>query len=231
LRSRAAAPDHLHVTRTGAVAARPTLTPVLAVALVVLAYLCGSIPTGVLLSRRRGVDPRDIGSGNIGATNVARAAGPAAGLLTLAGDTLKGLVPVLLAGKVGLSSPAIAVVGLAAFFGHLYSCFLGFDGGKGVATALGVLVGLAPLCAALLVAIFALTIALTRYVSLASLLAAFLTAPLLLALGYDTATVLVGLVTSVLIALRHRDNIRRLRFGTEPRIGVVRPSEMDSGIA
>ncbi|MBI3770921.1 MAG: glycerol-3-phosphate 1-O-acyltransferase PlsY [Deltaproteobacteria bacterium] len=203
----------------------------LALALLVVAYLCGSIPTGVLLSRRRGVDPRDIGSGNIGATNVARAAGPAAGLLTLAGDTLKGLLPVLIAGALGLSSTTIALVGLAAFLGHLYSCFLGFDGGKGVATTLGVLIGLAPSCAALLAAAFVLTIALARYVSLASLLAAALTAPLLLALGYPAATVLVGLVMSALVTLRHRDNIRRLRFGTEPRIGVARPSEADSGLA
>src|SRR5947199_8360762 len=96
------------------------------VAVVVFAYLCGSIPTGVLLSRRRGVDPRDIGSGNIGATNVARAAGATAGLLTLLGDALKGLVPVLVAKSLGLASTAVAVVGLAASLGHLYSCFLGF---------------------------------------------------------------------------------------------------------
>ena len=106
----------------------------LAFALVALAYLCGSIPTGVLLSRRRGVDPRDIGSGNIGATNVARAAGTTAGLLTLVGDTLKALLPVLVAKSLGLPSAAVALVGVAAFLGHLYSCFLGFDGGKGVAT-------------------------------------------------------------------------------------------------
>src|SRR5437870_2915467 len=105
-----------------------------ALALIVVAYLCGSIPTGVLLSRRRGVDPRDIGSGNIGATNVARAAGPTAGVLTLVGDTLKALLPVLVAQRFGLGAGALALVGLAAFLGHLYSCFLGFDGGKGVAS-------------------------------------------------------------------------------------------------
>jgi glycerol-3-phosphate acyltransferase PlsY len=200
--------------------------------LVVLAYLCGSIPTGVLLSRRRGVDPRDIGSGNVGATNVARAAGPTAGLLTLAGDVLKGLGPVLVAGWLGVSNTAIALVGLAALVGHVYSCFLGFEGGKGVATALGVLLGLAPACAVLLVVVFVLTIARRRYVSLASLLAAALTAPFLLVLGYPVATVLAGLVMSALVAFRHRDNVRRLRFGTEPRIGIARSSEeMDSGLA
>ena len=203
----------------------------LTLALLVLAYLCGSIPTGVLLSRRRGVDPRDIGSGNIGATNVARAAGPTTGLLTLAGDVAKGLAPVLVAGALGRSETVIVLVGLAALVGHVYSCFLGFEGGKGVATALGVLLGLAPVCATLLVGVFVLTIALGRYVSLASLFAAALMAPLLLVLGYPAATVLVGLVMSALVAFRHRDNVRRLRFGTEPRIGIARPSEMDSGLA
>lgn len=199
--------------------------------LIVLAYLCGSIPTGVLLSRRRGVDPRDIGSGSIGATNVARAAGPAAGVLTLVGDVLKGLLPVLAAKALGASATASALIGLAALLGHVYSCFLGFDGGKGVATALGVLFGLAPECAAILVVVFALAIAFGRYVSLASLVGAALTAPMLLALGYPAVTVSVGLVMSAVVAFRHRDNIRRLRFGTEPRVGVVRPSQADSGLA
>jgi acyl phosphate:glycerol-3-phosphate acyltransferase len=200
-------------------------------AFVVFAYLCGSIPTGVLLSRRRGVDPRDVGSGNIGATNVARAAGATAGVLTLIGDLLKGLVPVLMARRIGLSSPAVAVVGLSAFFGHLYSCFLGFDGGKGVATALGVLLGAAPLGAVILVGVFLLTIVVTRFVSLASLLAALLASPLLLTLGYPRATVAIGVVTGALIAFRHRDNIRRLRFGTEPRLGMAKISSTDSGVA
>lgn len=199
--------------------------------LVALAYLCGSIPTGVLLSRRRGVDPRDIGSGNIGATNVARAAGPLAGVMTLVGDTLKGLLPIVIARWLGCSESATALVGIAAFLGHVYSCFLGFDGGKGVATGLGVLLGLAPLGALIQVGIFVVAVALARYVSLASLIAATTTTPLLLTLGYPRATVIAGLVTSLLIALRHRDNIRRLRFGTEPRIGVTRATEMDSGVA
>jgi len=203
----------------------------LTLALVLLAYLCGSVPTGVLLSRRRGVDPRDIGSGNIGATNVARAAGPTAGVLTLAGDMLKGVVPVLLARRLGVPLSGVAVVGLAAFVGHLYSCFLGFDGGKGVATGFGVLLALAPLGATIAAVVFVVALALARYVSVASLVAAGTTTPLLLALGYPLAVVAVGLVTSVLIAARHRDNIRRLRFGTEPRIGVARQSSADSGVA
>jgi len=200
-------------------------------AVIVLAYLCGSIPTGVLLSRRRGVDPRDVGSGNIGATNVARAAGATAGVLTLIGDLVKGLVPVILARRIGLSNAGVALVALSAFLGHLYSCFLGFDGGKGVATTLGVLLGVAPLGALILVGVFIVTIAITRFVSVASLLSAAVAAPLLLALGYPWATVGVGVVTGALVARRHRDNIRRLRFGTEPRVGVTKVSSLDSGVA
>jgi glycerol-3-phosphate acyltransferase PlsY len=204
---------------------------VLTLTLVAIAYLCGSVPTGILLSRRRGVDPRDIGSGNIGATNVARAAGTTAGLLTLLGDTVKAFVPVLVARSLGLSATAVALVALAAFLGHLYSCFLGFEGGKGVASAFGALLGLAPFGAVLLVAVFVVAVAIGRYVSAASLLAAVLTTPILLSLGYAAATVLAGLVMSLFIAFRHRDNIRRLRFGTEPRIDSGRTSEVDSGLA
>jgi glycerol-3-phosphate acyltransferase PlsY len=204
---------------------------VVTLALIAFAYLCGSIPTGVLVSRRRGVDPRDIGSGNIGATNVARAAGRTAGLVTLAGDAAKGLIPILVASRVGVSHPALTLVGLAAFLGHLYSCFLGFDGGKGVATALGVFLGLAPLGTAMLIGMFLLVLTFTRYVSLASMLAAITSAPLLLALGYPRETVAVALVIGVLVTFRHRDNIRRLRFRTEPRIGMARSSPADSGLA
>src|SRR5580765_462504 len=148
--------------------------------LIVVAYVSGSIPTGVWLARRRGVDPRDIGSGNIGATNVTRAAGKTAGFLTLTGDTLKGFLPVIAAAELGVGDTGQALVALSAFTGHLYPCFLGFQGGKGVAVSLGVLLGLAPLGMAIVVPIFLLTVALTRYVSLGSILAAAAT-PLVLA--------------------------------------------------
>jgi glycerol-3-phosphate acyltransferase PlsY len=199
--------------------------------LLVFAYICGSIPTGVWLARRRGVDPRDIGSGNIGATNVARAAGNTAGALTLVGDVLKGLLPVALAAHLGVGDGARALIALAAFTGHLYPCFLGFQGGKGVAVALGVLLGLAPLGMAIAVPFFLLTVGVSRYVSLGSILTAALTPILLAALGYPSATVAVALVMGVCIGFRHRDNIRRMRFGTESRIG-NRPSAFpDSGYA
>ncbi len=200
-------------------------------ALAVLAYLCGSIPTGVWLARRRGVDPRDIGSGNIGATNVARAAGKTAGVLTLAGDTLKGLLPVILATHLGVGDGARALVALAAFAGHIFPCFLGFQGGKGVAVSLGVLLGLAPLGMAIAVPIFLLTVGVSRYVSLGSILTAAVTPVVLAALGYPVATTMVALVMGICIAYRHRDNIRRMRFGTEARIGARPSAFQDSGYA
>jgi glycerol-3-phosphate acyltransferase PlsY len=202
-------------------------------ALIALAYLCGSIPTGVWLARRQGVDPRDIGSGNIGATNVARAAGNAAGVLTLIGDTAKGLLPVLLATQMGLGDGARAAVALSAFAGHIFPCFLRFHGGKGVAVALGVLLGLAPLGMLIALPIFFLTVAISRYVSLGSILTAAVTPLLLAGLSYPIATTMAAAVMGVAIAYRHRDNIRRMRFGTEARVGgrSTYPSFPDSGYA
>ncbi len=200
-------------------------------ALLVFAYVCGSVPTGVWLARRRGVDPRDIGSGNIGATNVARAAGNTAGVLTLIGDVSKGLLPVLVATRLGIGPEGRALVALAAFTGHLYPCFLGFQGGKGVAISLGIWLGVAPLGMAISVPIFALTVAASRYVSLGSIVAAALTPVVLLGLGYPYPIVLAALVMGGCIAYRHRDNMRRIRFGTEARVG-GRPSAFpDSGYA
>jgi acyl phosphate:glycerol-3-phosphate acyltransferase len=212
-----------------AVAARARVIALLL--LVAAAYLIGSIPTGVLLARRHGVDPRDVGSGNIGATNVVRAAGWRAGALTLVGDAMKGIVTVVVASRLGYGDAALALVGLAAFIGHLYSCFLGFDGGKGVATALGVFLGLAPSAAAVVLVIFGVTVVLWRYVSVASLIAAVALPFVLVALDYGRPTVVSGLVIAALVVLRHRDNIRRLRFGTEPRFRVRTASRVDSGIA
>lgn len=199
--------------------------------LIVLAYFCGSIPTGVWLARRRGVDPRDIGSGNIGATNVARAAGKTAGILTLLGDTAKGLLPVAVASRTGVGDLGSALVGLAAFAGHLFPFFLEFQGGKGVAVSLGILTGLAPVGMMIVVPIFAVIVGFTRYVSLGSVLAAALAPFVLAALAYPLPTTLLALVTGIGIAVRHRDNMRRIRFGTESRVG-RRPSAFhDSGYA
>jgi glycerol-3-phosphate acyltransferase PlsY len=202
-----------------------------ALLLLAFAYLCGSIPTGVLLSGLRGLDPRDIGSGNIGATNVARTAGPAFGALTLLGDAAKGFLPVWIATRAGFGEGAAALAGLAAFVGHLFSCFLRFTGGKGVATALGVLLALAPGAMAFVVPIFLVIVGVSRYVSLGSMVVAATTPPIVFALGYGPAIVAVALAMSALIFVRHRDNIQRIRFGTESRLGSGRATPSDSGVA
>ncbi|ANA39475.1 MULTISPECIES: glycerol-3-phosphate 1-O-acyltransferase PlsY [Geobacter] len=185
--------------------------------LTAVAYLVGSIPTGLLLARAFGVDIRVTGSGNIGATNVYRTLGRTVGIATLLGDCLKGLVPVLVAGKLGLADPWVAAVGLAAFLGHVYTVFLGFKGGKGVATALGVFLGVSPLSVLGALALFIGIVASTRYISLGSITAAA-AMPFLVA-AVERRPLLVGmtLIIAAIVIVKHRENIRRLREGTESR--------------
>src|SRR4029453_18064262 len=140
--------------------------------LVLFAYLLGSVPTGYILGSLAGVDVRKAGSGNVGATNVARVVGKRHGIFTLVADTAKGFVPVIVALNLSLSPVATVLVGIAAFLGHLYPVFLRFQGGKGVATALGVFLGLAPWATLVLMAIFVLILLATRVVSLSSMVAA-----------------------------------------------------------
>jgi glycerol-3-phosphate acyltransferase PlsY len=190
---------------------------VTAIVVIALAYLVGSIPTGVLLGRVAGVDVRREGSGNIGATNVARTAGRGLGILTLVGDALKGLVPVLIAHALSLDGAIVAGVGVAALCGHVFSVFLGFRGGKGVATGVGVLLGLAPASVPLPLAIFIATMAATRIVSLSSILAV-LSAPLAVWLwGYSSSVVAAAVAMAIVIVYRHQENISRLLAGTEHR--------------
>jgi acyl phosphate:glycerol-3-phosphate acyltransferase len=188
--------------------------------LIVAAYFCGSLPTGVWLARRAGVDVRRSGSGNIGATNVARTAGLRLAVLTLAGDVIKGFVPAMLA-RATLANPwLIATVGLAAFCGHIFSIFLRFSGGKGVATALGVFLALAPAAAAVCVIVFALTARLTRYVSVASLAGAAALPAATLLWADAPATSAAALIAAGVILFTHRSNLTRLRQGTEPTFGI-----------
>jgi glycerol-3-phosphate acyltransferase PlsY len=190
----------------------------LAILFVMAAYVSGSLPVGVWIGNWVGVDVRRAGSGNIGATNVARTAGRRAGLLTLLGDVAKGVVPTLLA-RLMLTDPwAIALTGLAAVFGHLFSVFLRFSGGKGVATALGVFVVLTPAAAALSVLLFAVTAFLTGYISLASILGAVALPPVAIVCGYPAPSSVVATVIAISIIVRHRDNLSRLRSGVEPRL-------------
>lgn len=186
-------------------------------ALVALAYLLGSIPTGLLLGKAYGIDVRKEGSGNIGATNLYRTVGRKVGAMTLTGDCLKGLIPVLAVKYSSLPPDFAAWVGLAAFCGHVFSLFLKFKGGKGVATALGVFLALAPMAVAIAIAVFAAIMSSWRYVSLGSIAAAAIM-PVAVALrGGDRALVTVTLIIAVIVILRHHENIRRLIAGTENR--------------
>jgi acyl phosphate:glycerol-3-phosphate acyltransferase len=187
--------------------------------LVLTAYLLGSVPTGYIVGSLSGVDVRKAGSGNVGATNVARVVGKRQGIFTLVADAAKGFVPVILVLNLGLTPVATALVGIAAFLGHLYPVFLRFRGGKGVATALGVLVGLAPWATVGLVVVFAAVLLTTRFVSLSSMVAAALAPIALWLLSYPPISIGMSFFIAVMIVLRHRENIKRLLSGAEPRCG------------
>jgi glycerol-3-phosphate acyltransferase PlsY len=190
----------------------------------VLAYVVGSFPTAYLVGKANGVDLRTVGSGNLGATNVFRTLGWKWGLLVYVVDFLKGLLPVLylpaLAGMPGGASGWAMAFGVLAILGHVKPVFLlGKGGGKGVATASGVFVALAPIAAGLAVAAFVVCVALTRYVSLGSLVgAAVLAATLVVRDGASPLTWL-GCTIAAFVFYTHRDNIGRLRRGEERRIG------------
>jgi glycerol-3-phosphate acyltransferase PlsY len=200
-----------------------------------MAYLLGSIPFGYLLVRFfRKEDIRATGSGNIGATNVARAGGKALGLLTLLLDALKGYIAVVIAMHLapntvhGLSNLAIAAA-VAAVLGHVFPVWLGFRGGKGVATALGVFLALVPWVALSALGLFILVVATTRLVSLGSVLAA-VSIPLfaLLLVPHRSAALLAGLsFISLVSILKHHANIVRLLHGTESRFGSNKNSDSD----
>jgi glycerol-3-phosphate acyltransferase PlsY len=190
------------------------------VLLIAVGYGMGSIPTGLLIARwQKGVDIRQYGSGNTGMTNVLRAVGKGAAALTLVGDLLKGLIPILLA-RAWLTSPwAIGLVALAAIIGHMYPLFADFHGGKGVATTLGAFMPLLPGPLLIAFVVFAACVALRRQVSLGSLAAAAILPIAALLWGSPTAYVLYALVAAALIWYRHHENIERLLAGTEPTIG------------
>ena len=188
--------------------------------LVPLGYLSGSIPFGLLIAKvSKGVDVRKVGSGNIGATNVLRVVGPGAGALTLALDALKGWAPVAASKLIDAPEVLVATVGLAAFLGHLYPLFLGFRGGKGVATALGVLLALFAKIAVLIVGVWVLIAALFRYSSLAAV-GACIACPLLVwVLDGRPPYVGVTIIICGFILIRHRENLGRLMAGEEGKIG------------
>lgn len=191
----------------------------------IAAYLLGSVPFAMISSKIFGLaDPRSYGSGNPGATNVLRSGNKKAALLTLIGDALKGSVAVLVAQQAGLGETQVALVALAVFLGHLYPVFLKFKGGKGVATAAGVLLALDPLLGLATVGTWLLVAYVSRYSSLAALCAAA-AAPLYAALmhGAGSQAIIVGLLGMALIG-KHWQNIQRLLAGQEAKIGSKKKS-------
>jgi acyl phosphate:glycerol-3-phosphate acyltransferase len=183
-----------------------------------LAYLLGSIPFGIVITRAMGLgDLRKLGSGNIGATNVLRTGNKGAAAATLILDAAKGGVAVLLA-RALLGEDAAQLAGLAAFMGHLFPVWLGFRGGKGVATFLGILLALAWPVGLACCATWAVTAAITRISSLAALFTAAMSAFWVFAFDRGVMLLLV-MVLTILVYLRHTENLKRLKAGTEPKIG------------
>ncbi len=189
-------------------------------ALLAAGYLLGSIPFGVMIARGAGgVDLRRVGSGNIGATNVLRAVGKAAAALTLAGDIGKGALAVGLARWAGAGAAVVAAVGLGAVLGHLFPVWARFRGGKGVATTLGVVLGAMPGVGGLLLLLWLAVAAITRYSSLAALVATAAMPLLVWLVDGRPAMLALSFALLVLVVARHRENIGRLLAGTEGKIG------------
>lgn len=187
--------------------------------LILLAYLLGSVSSAMVVARLYGLpDPRTSGSGNPGATNILRLGSKQAAAVTLLGDLLKGLLPVLIARALSQDPLLLALVALAAFVGHLYPVFFSFRGGKGVATALGVYIGLAPWIGVLLIGTWIAVALLFRYSSLAALAAAVLSPVYVWWLLPGMPYLVMSIVIAALLLWRHRSNIKRLLRGEEDRI-------------
>jgi len=186
----------------------------------IIAYLFGSISSAIVVAKLMGIkDPREVGSGNPGATNILRYGGKKLAAITLLGDILKGVVPVVLARMLTQDAVILACVAGGAFLGHLYPIFFRFQGGKGVATALGVFVALAPWVGLALVTTWLLMAVISRYSSLSALTAAVLAPAYVWFLLPGTAYFVMSVVLAALLVWRHRGNIRRLMKGEEGKIG------------
>lgn len=201
--------------------------------LFVASYILGAIPFGVLITRAKGVDVTKIGSGNIGATNVARAIGTGWAVVVFLLDLMKGLAPVLAARSLDGREWIWYLVGIAAIAGHCASPFLHFKGGKGVATSLGMVFGASPLVASAGFGVFIVLFVITRFVSFSSIVGVF-TAVAFAALLHDWVYVGIGSVLFLFVLYTHRANIQRLRSGTEPKFSFKKkkpekPGEDDDG--
>jgi glycerol-3-phosphate acyltransferase PlsY len=188
-------------------------------AVVAFGYFAGSIPFAFLLARRRGIDLRHAGSGNVGAANVLRTSGVAAGALALGLDAAKGAFAVLVAQRLSAEPATPVAGGVASIIGHVYPVWLGFRGGKGVATAGGVFVVLAPFAVAVATAVFAAAIWVTRYISVGSMAAAVTLAVTAAALDAPAAVSVGAVIAGAIVIHRHRTNLTRLLAGTERRVG------------
>lgn len=188
-------------------------------AVVIVSYFIGAVPTGLIVVRLlSGEDIRRHGSGNIGTVNVLRVAGPATAIVVLAVDIVKGLVPVLLAVRAQAPASVVVLGGLAAIAGHNWSVFLRFQGGKGIATSFGVLLGLSWAAAAVAAAVWIVTVATTRYASLGSMLAVVSVPITLWRLRQPEEYVSFGVIAALFAIYRHRANLQRLVAGTELHI-------------
>jgi acyl phosphate:glycerol-3-phosphate acyltransferase len=188
-------------------------------AVVAFGYLAGSIPFAFLLARRRGIDLRHAGSGNVGAANVLRTSGVPNAVIAFVLDAAKGAVVVLVAQRLSAEPATPVAGGLASIIGHIYPVWLGFRGGKGVATAGGVFAVLTPAALGIAAAVFVLAIWVTRYISVGSMAAAVTLAVTTAAMDVPAAVTVGTVIAAVIIVHRHRENLARLIAGTERRVG------------
>jgi glycerol-3-phosphate acyltransferase PlsY len=192
------------------------------------AYAIGSIPFALILARRWGTrDLRRVGSGNLGAANVWRTTGATAGVLVALLDIAKGAAGVVVAERLNGGVAAPAAAGVAAVVGHIYPVWLGFRGGKGVATSCGVFAVLTPLAVLPALAVFFVSVWITKYTSAGSVMASLALPPLAYATGSPSPVIAAATAVAALIVFRHRSNLKRVRAGTEPRVGTkVAPGEL-----
>jgi len=188
------------------------------VVLLVISFILGSIPFGIIIAKAKGVDLKKVGSGNVGATNVLRSLGKWPAILTLLGDVLKGTAAVAIGRYLGVGPVYEGLAGISAILGHNFSLFLGFRGGKGVATSLGVLSIFSPQTALVTFIIWLVVVIFTKYSSLGAIVS-FGLLPINILLFNDKERLLAAILITILIFIRHRENIQRLMNGTERKIG------------
>jgi acyl phosphate:glycerol-3-phosphate acyltransferase len=187
--------------------------------LIVLSFILGSVPFGIIIAKVKGVDLKKVGSGNIGATNVLRSIGKLPAVLTLIGDILKGTLAVMTGRYFGIGPFYEGLVGVSAILGHNFSLFLGFKGGKGVATSFGVLLIYTPKTALITFIIWLVAVFFTKYSSMGAIVSFILLPANIIIFDYETKKLLITILISLFILIRHKDNITRLMNGSEKKIG------------